>query len=150
MHLAKVKGEVVFVEFWQTQGRLGGGRLDGAVRGWPTGKRPARGQVARRDAQPAGEHPTPRRGLSLARLAAIKTALIFPSLKFAWLILDETHETHRARRSSMKLAHSLKTLFDSKKSRKFTKSDIMMCASVVGVCVLVAVLVLVVRVVVPA
>lgn len=50
----------------------------------------------------------------------------------------------------MKLAHSLKTLFDSKKSHKFTKSDIMMCASVVGVCVLVAVLVLVVRVVAPA
>lgn len=86
----------------------------------------------------------------LAKFSVRKTALIFPCLKCAWLILDETRETHRARRSSMKLAHSLKTLFDSKKSRKFSKSDIMMCASVVGVCVLVAVLVLVVRAVVPA
>lgn len=50
----------------------------------------------------------------------------------------------------MKLIDSVKGLFDSKRNRKLTKSDKMMAASVVGVCVLVAVLVFVVRAVMPA
>lgn len=74
----------------------------------------------------------------------------FSSLKFCWLILVSIHEKPRARRSAMKLIDSVKGLFDSKRNRKLTKSDKMMAASVVGVCLLVAVLVFVVRAVMPA
>lgn len=50
----------------------------------------------------------------------------------------------------MKLTQSIASLVDRKRARKLSKSEIMMCASVVGVCALVAVLVVVVRTMIPA
>ena len=50
----------------------------------------------------------------------------------------------------MKLSKSIAGLFDPKRARKLSKSEITMCASVVGVCLLAAVLVFVVRALLPA